>query len=52
MSEEFDIKKWEELEGKGWSSLLLGNGASIAVSEKFCYGTLYEVAKKASLLVI
>ena len=46
MSEEFDIKKWEELEGKGWDSLLLGNGAGIAVSEKFCYGTLYEVAKK------
>lgn len=46
MSEEFDIKEWQELEGKGWNSLLLGNGASIAVSEKFCYGTLYDVAKK------
>lgn len=45
MSEEFVIKEWQDIEGKGWNSLLLGNGASIAVSEKFCYGTLYEVAK-------
>jgi hypothetical protein len=46
VSEKFDIKEWQDLEDKGWNSLLLGNGASIAVSGKFSYGTLYEVAKK------
>ena len=50
MSEEFVIKEWRELEDKGWNSLLLGNGASIAVSKQFCYGTLYEVAEKEGML--
>ena len=46
VSEKFDIKEWQDLEDKGWNSLLLGNGASIAVSGKFSYGTLHEVAEK------
>lgn len=50
MSKEFDIKEWQDIEGKGWNSLLLGNGASIAVSKKFSYGTLYEVAEKEGML--
>lgn len=50
MSEEFVIKEWRELEDEDWNSLLLGNGASIAVSKQFCYGTLYEVAEKEGML--
>jgi hypothetical protein len=35
-----------------WSSLLLGNGASIAVHEKFEYPTLHGVADERGLLAI
>ncbi len=46
MVKKSDIKKWQELESDGWESLLLGNGASIAIDKGFSYGTLYEVAKE------
>lgn len=45
MVKKSDIKKWQELESDGWESLLLGNGASIAIDDSFSYGTLYEVVK-------
>lgn len=41
------VKKWTELapaSGK-WDTLLLGNGASCALSKKFSYPSLYEVAR-------
>ncbi len=45
------IKNWSDIENqykKG--SLLLGNGASIAISDKFRYKNLYEHAKNEGLL--
>src|SRR6476469_7454223 len=41
---------WSELEEKGWSSLLLGNGMSINVSSDFDYRSLYGEAKARELL--
>lgn len=36
---------WQEIEGDGWESLLLGNGFSINIWERFGYNSLYEVAQ-------
>lgn len=36
---------WDEIAGVGWNSLLIGNGFSINVWQKFGYGTLYELAQ-------
>lgn len=38
------IHKWNQLT-QGWSSLLLGNGASMAIDSCFGYGSLLEAAK-------
>ena len=41
------IKLWEDIkEDFEAGSLILGNGASMAVSEKFGYGLLFDEAKK------
>lgn len=36
--------KWQELEPKGWQSLLLGNGFSINIWNRFAYNSLFNVA--------
>lgn len=36
---------WQELEGHEWKSLLLGNGFSINIWNRFGYNSLYEVAQ-------
>lgn len=45
MLEEFEIKEWEEVkEDLNFDSIILGNGASISISNKFNYHSLYEEA--------
>lgn len=44
------IEKWQAIKGEGWSSLLLGNGASIAIHGRFGYKTLHGEATDAGLL--
>lgn len=48
--ERIEIKKWADISGERWSSLLLGNGASIAIHKEFAYPTLQEVATVRGLL--
>jgi len=38
------ICDWSELAEGGWKTLLVGNGASIAIWELFCYSSLFERA--------
>lgn len=40
-----NLVEWEELSSQDWKSLLIGNGFSINIWNKFGYGTLYELAK-------
>lgn len=40
---------WEEIADAGWGSLLLGNGFSVNIWERFGYGTLYELAQSEEL---
>lgn len=44
------IYQWSELQGHFQSSLLLGNGSSIAIDKRFIYGTLKEQAFKLGFL--
>lgn len=44
------INQWGEMAEQQWSSLLLGNGASITLNEGFRYPTLHGVADAAGLL--
>jgi CRISPR/Cas system-associated endoribonuclease Cas2 len=45
MPGEFEIKEWEEVkEDLNFDSIILGNGASISISNKFNYHSLYEEA--------
>ncbi|MBL0628686.1 DUF4917 family protein [Aeromonas jandaei] len=44
------IYQWSELEGHFQSSLLLGNGSSIAIDKNFIYGTLKEQAFELGFL--
>lgn len=45
-----DIDTWANISAEGWSSLLLGNGASIAIHKEFSYPTLHSVADAKWLL--
>ena len=45
-----DIDTWENISTEGWSAILLGNGASIAIHEEFTYPTLHGVADAKGLL--
>ena len=45
-----DIGTWANISAEGWSSLLLGNGASIAIHKEFSYPTLHSVADAKGLL--
>jgi len=40
-----NLVEWDDLSSKDWKNLLIGNGFSINIWEKFGYGTLYELAK-------
>lgn len=40
-----NLVQWDELSELGWENLLLGNGFSINIWEKFGYGTLFDLAK-------
>jgi hypothetical protein len=42
------LKKWDNLPTKEFKSLLLGNGFSINIWEKFNYDSLLELAKRES----
>lgn len=48
--ERISIKSWSDISGEKWSSLILGNGASIAIHEDFAYPTLHSVADAKGLL--
>lgn len=37
---------WNEISSHDWKNLLIGNGFSINIWEKFGYGTLFELAQK------
>ena len=45
-----EIDTWANISAEGWSSLLLGNGASIAIHKEFAYPTLHSVADAKGLL--
>jgi hypothetical protein len=45
-----EIKKWGDIDGDDGSSLLVGNGGSIAIDSRFAYPSLHEVARKRDLL--
>ena len=47
---EIEIKVWANISEDGWESLLLGNGASIAIHPGFSYETLHGVAEAQDLL--
>jgi hypothetical protein len=44
------IDTWTNISGESWSSILLGNGASIAIHKEFAYPTLHSVADARGLL--
>lgn len=48
--ERIAIKNWKDLAIEKWSSLILGNGASIAVHQEFAYKTLRGIAEAKGLL--
>lgn len=45
-----EIVTWANISAESWSSLLLGNGASIAIHKEFAYPTLHSVADAKGLL--
>jgi hypothetical protein len=38
------LRSWSAVDDGSWASLLLGNGSSIAVSQRFSYGSLLDEA--------
>jgi len=48
--ERIKIRSWGDLSGENWSSLILGNGASIAIHKEFAYTTLHGIAHKKGLI--
>ena len=40
-----NLFEWDELSSQDWKNLLIGNGFSINIWEKFGYGKLYDLAK-------
>ena len=49
-AERCGIAAWEAIQDGPWQSLLLGNGASIALHHEFGYDTLHGVAEARGLL--
>lgn len=48
--EKIKIDVWTSLRDANWQTLLLGNGASIAIHNEFAYPTLHSVADAKGLL--
>lgn len=48
--EKINIDVWASLRDANWQTLLLGNGASIAIHNEFAYPTLHSVADAKGLL--
>ncbi|WP_158146145.1 DUF4917 family protein [Vibrio fluvialis] len=44
-----EIKQWEDVDDDSWRNLLLGNGFSIGISDKFHYWTLLDNVKKLGI---
>lgn len=44
MPANWNLTDWCDLAGEGWPNLLVGNGLSISVSDRFRYGSLYEAS--------
>ena len=44
------LYRWDEIEEKGWDNLLLGNGFSINLSQKFDYKSLFQYAQDNGIL--
>lgn len=44
-----EIKQWENVDDDSWRNLLLGNGFSIGISDKFHYWTLLDNVKKLGI---
>ena len=44
-----EIKKWDEINDDNWRNLLLGNGFSIGISDKFHYWTLLDNVQKLKI---
>jgi hypothetical protein len=49
-SNENHIFPWNDVDNTAWNSLIVGNGASIAMHREFCYSDLYEVANSQGYL--
>lgn len=45
-----NIDTWANISQEGWSAILLGNGASIAIHREFAFPTLHSVADAKGLL--
>lgn len=45
-----ELYKWSAIRNEGWDTLFLGNGASIAICERFAYSSLYEYAEGERLI--
>lgn len=46
MMKKNDIKSWSDVGWEDWSTIILGNGASIAIHQGFSYQSLRDVASK------
>ncbi len=44
------IHEWSEIRDQRWDTLFLGNGASIAICNKFAYQSLYDYAEQRGLI--
>lgn len=45
-----DLPRWGDIEISTWDAVVLGNGASIAVDERFSYSSLLKAASAAQLI--
>lgn len=43
------IQSWNDIKGDGWKNLLLGNGFSTNIWDKYSYSSLYEYSKANSV---
>lgn len=45
-----ELHEWFAIQDLGWDTLFLGNGASIAICDRFAYSSLYEYAEHEGLI--
>lgn len=43
------IQNWDDIKSSGWNNLLLGNGFSLNIWDKYAYKSLYEYSKKNAI---